>query len=76
MLVLKLHFLNIENFSVGDKIPSERILADTVGWTRSVIREQLVRLESFGYVAIEHGKSSVLKRDIPDISVIISTDKD
>lgn len=65
-----------ENFSVGYKIPSERILADTVGWTRSVIREQLVRLESFGYVAIEHGKSSVLKRDIPDISVIVSTDKD
>ena len=65
-----------ENFSVGDKIPSERMLADTVGWTRSVIREQLVRLESFGYLAIEHGKSSVLKRDIPDISVIVNTDKD
>lgn len=60
-----------ENFSVGEKIPSERVLADTVGWTRSVIREQLVRLESFGYVSIEHGKSTVLKKDIPDISSVI-----
>jgi predicted nucleic acid-binding protein len=55
------------NFRVGEKLPSERDLADTVGWNRSVVREQLVRLESFGYISIEHGKSTVLKRDIPKI---------
>jgi hypothetical protein len=56
-----------ENVNVGEKLPSERILAETVGWTRTVIREQLVRLESYGYIKIEHGKSTVLKKEIPDI---------
>ncbi len=64
------------NFSVGEKLPAERDLAETLGWNRSVVREQLVRLESFGYVAIEHGKSTVLKREIPSMRSFSDDNRD
>lgn len=64
------------NFILGQKLPSERDLADTLGWNRSVVREQLVRLESFGYISIEHGKSTILKREIPNIPLFTDSNRD
>ncbi len=55
-----------ENIKLGDKLPSERNLAEILGWTRTVVREQLVRLESFDFISIEHGKSTVLLKEIPE----------
>jgi DNA-binding FadR family transcriptional regulator len=51
-------------FEVGDNLPSERELADIVGYTRSTIRESLIRLECFGFISIEHGKSMTYLRAI------------
>lgn len=54
-----------ENIKVGSKLPSERILSEVLGWNRSVVRESLGKLECFGYVSIEHGKSTVLIAELP-----------
>ncbi|OIM97954.1 hypothetical protein BFR57_09515 [Idiomarina sp. MD25a] len=61
-------YLRILGLSVGSKLPAERELSEAFGCNRTVIREQLVRLESFGFVEINHGKSTVLIKELPDIN--------
>ena len=57
------HYIR-ENFEVGDILPSDRELAAVVGYTRSTIRESLIRLECFGFISIEHGKPMVYKNKL------------
>ncbi len=64
------------NVKVGGKLPSERNLSEAIGWTRTVVREQLVRLESWDYITIEHGKSSILDLELPNNSQIRIDDND
>ncbi|PMG77316.1 hypothetical protein BCU84_10930 [Shewanella sp. 10N.286.51.B7] len=53
------------NFNVGEKLPSERDLAELIiGYSRQKIREALIRLECFGYVEISHGKASILLTEL------------
>lgn len=53
-----------ENYQSGDKLPSEREMSDfIIGYSRQKLREALIRLECFGYIDIQHGKSSVLLKD-------------
>lgn len=52
------------NFQVGAKLPSERELEDIVGYTRSTLRESLIRLECFGFVSIEQGKSMIYIKEL------------
>ncbi|MDO6619779.1 PIN-like domain-containing protein [Shewanella sp. 6_MG-2023] len=61
-------FLAGLDLAVESKLPSERDLSEAVGYNRTVIREQLVRLESFGFVEINHGKSTVLVKELPDLN--------
>ncbi len=56
-----------ENIKVGEKLPSERKLSEILNSNRSVIRESLARLESFGYIFIEHGKSTTLIKELPEV---------
>ncbi|GIU51486.1 PIN-like domain-containing protein [Shewanella sp. KT0246] len=58
------------DLTVESKLPSERDLSEAVGYNRTVIREQLVRLESFGFVDINHGKSTVLVKELPNLNHI------
>lgn len=50
------------NFSVGERLAAEREVADILGYERSTIREYYPRLELFGYLEIQQGKSTVYKR--------------
>ncbi|WP_285163104.1 GntR family transcriptional regulator [Shewanella goraebulensis] len=56
-----------ENIKVGGKLPAERKLSEILNSNRSVIRESLARLESFGFIFIEHGKSTILIKELPEI---------
>lgn len=49
-----------KDYSVGDKIPSERDLELVTGYSRARVREALIRLECFGYIDINHGKANHL----------------
>jgi len=50
-IILKLKdLINYKNFEPGDKLPSERMLADKFGVTRSNLREALQKLEFYGLV--------------------------
>lgn len=57
------------NFKKGDELPGERIIADTINWNRSGVRENLVRLDTMGYVEIEHGKKTKLIENLPPVSL-------
>lgn len=57
------------NFKKGDELPGERIIADAINWNRSCVRENLVRLDTMGYVEIEHGKKTKLIEDLPPVSL-------
>lgn len=61
-------YLNMRKLSVGSKLPPERELSEEVGYTRPVIREQLARLESYEYVEINHGKSTILIKELPSLN--------
>jgi DNA-binding FadR family transcriptional regulator len=53
-----------KNYRTGEKLPSEREMSDLIiGYSRQKLREALIRLECFGYINIQHGKSSVLLKD-------------
>ena len=67
-------YLNMLKLSVGSKLPSERELSEEIGYNRTVIREQLVRLESYEYVEINHGKSTVLIKELPSLTSLKDDD--
>ncbi|AZU97337.1 hypothetical protein [Alteromonas phage P24] len=46
----------IKTFTVGSYLPGEREVADSVGWTRTTVRENMRSLECFGHVVIKQGK--------------------
>lgn len=56
----------------GDRIPSERVLADEFGVNRHAVREALKRLEQAGLVRITHGGARVLDwRDSGGLEVLL-----
>jgi DNA-binding GntR family transcriptional regulator len=57
-LILFIH----ENFSVGGSLDGEREVAERLGYERSTIREYYPRLQLCGYLDIQHGKSTIFKR--------------
>lgn len=48
-------------YQAGDKLPSERHLAEQFGVNRSTVREALHRLEAWRLVQINHGGGAVVK---------------
>jgi DNA-binding FadR family transcriptional regulator len=65
-VTLRLESYIVENkLTEGDKLPSERELADTLGVGTRIIREVLQRLQTRGIIEIVHGKGSfVVNRDV------------
>ena len=51
-----------KQLKAGDKLPSQRDLAEQLGVGRPAIREALNRLEAMGIVKIRHGKSSTIEK--------------
>lgn len=56
--------------SVGDKLPSERELAESFGVSRNSVREALRALEALGVVDVRHGDGTFINR--PDIANLLS----
>lgn len=52
----------------GDKLPSERLLAEGLGVSRFPLREALAQLQAFGIVSVAQGKGAfVSKFSVPDL---------
>jgi len=49
----------------GTRLPSERMISEQMGVSRSVVREALNRLESQGVVTIRHGSGTVVESPSP-----------
>ena len=47
-------------FPIGSALPNERVLSARLGVTRPTLRETLQRLAREGWVAIQHGKSTIV----------------
>lgn len=64
------HFLTINKFQIGDKLPAERALAEEFKVSRSSIRKALKKLVDTGILESRHGDGNYLKS--PDIAPIAS----
>jgi len=51
-----------KELKAGDKLPSQRNLAEQLRVGRPAIREALKRLEAMGIVKVQHGKSSTIEK--------------
>lgn len=60
-----LEYIRTQNLTTGDLLPSQSILAKTLGVSSSTLRETLSRLEERGIIEVEHGKGTYIKND-PD----------
>jgi GntR family transcriptional repressor for pyruvate dehydrogenase complex len=56
-------YIRAEGLRVGDKLPSERTLAERLSTGRNTVREALGMLRSEGVVEIEPGKGAFVKRE-------------
>lgn len=57
----------------GDRLPSQRDLANQLRVGRPAIREALMKLESMGLVQVSHGRNTIVKRaDLESLLVNIS----
>lgn len=62
-------------FSVGERLPSERVIADEMGVSRAVIREAMIMLELFGLVEVKKG-SGIYLVSLPEVSQKYILEKD
>lgn len=56
--------------SVGDKLPSERELAESFGVSRNSVREALRALEALGVIEVRHGDGTFIQA--PDVASLLS----
>jgi GntR family transcriptional regulator, transcriptional repressor for pyruvate dehydrogenase complex len=57
------HLLNSRDIAVGERLPSERALAETFGVGRSAVREALKSLSLLGLLEIRQGDGTYLRND-------------
>jgi GntR family transcriptional repressor for pyruvate dehydrogenase complex len=55
------------NLNKGDKLPSERQLAETLQVSRSSVREALKELEMMGLIEVKQGEGNFIKENFEDI---------
>lgn len=58
-----LAYISKKGFSVGDKLPPERELAEQLGISRNSLREALKVLEAMNVVEIRHGSGIFLRKE-------------
>lgn len=63
-------FLQEKNLKVGDSIPKELELAETLGVSRTVVREAMLRLRSSGLIESKRKKGAIITS--PDLFGILS----
>lgn len=54
----------LENYEIGDILPSETMLCEILNCSRTYIRERKVRLHHKGILKIEHSKPTRLIADV------------
>ncbi|GIO27813.1 FadR/GntR family transcriptional regulator [Ornithinibacillus bavariensis] len=59
------NFIEFHNLSPGDKLPSERELAEKLGAGRSSVREALRAMELLGIIETRHGEGTFLSEYRP-----------
>lgn len=61
-------FVRVEALAPGDRLPTERVLADRLKVSRNTVREALTRWEGLGLVERRQGSGTYLKGDVsPDM---------
>ena len=61
-----------ENLSAGDKLPSERELAQALGVSRASLAQALVALEVVGVLQVRHGDGAVLLQASTEEKVLLT----
>ncbi len=64
-----MEYIKKENLIVGDKLPSERVLSDSLKTSRNSVREALRFLETQGIITVHTGIGSFIACDYSDRSV-------
>lgn len=52
---------HLSSLEVGERLPSERVLAETLGVSRTALRDRLMRLEAIGVVERRSGSGTYLR---------------
>lgn len=52
---------HLSSLEIGEKLPSERMLAETLGVSRTALRDRLMRLEAIGVVERRSGSGTYLR---------------
>src|ERR687887_1262919 len=60
-------FIDVQNLQAGDKLMSERELAERLGVSRTSVRQALTALKVMGLVEIRHGDGVYLQRAPSDV---------
>lgn len=55
--------------NVGDKLPSERELAESMGVSRNSVREAIRALEALGVIEVRHGDGTFIRE--PDVASLL-----
>lgn len=55
------------DFKIGDRLPSERVLADKLSVSRTCIRESIKILQTMGVIDVQHGKGTFVVNTSPRI---------
>lgn len=53
------------HFTAGDRLPSERELAERLGVSRTIVREAISTLEAIGLIEVRHGSGSYITGRVP-----------
>ncbi|MBD3181746.1 FCD domain-containing protein [Candidatus Poribacteria bacterium] len=53
-------YITEQKLTVGDKLPSERLLVKALGVSRIPLREALARLQALGIISVHHGKGAFI----------------
>ncbi|MEG0354885.1 MAG: GntR family transcriptional regulator [Lachnospiraceae bacterium] len=61
--------------AIGEKLPSERVLSNTLGVSRNSVREAIRELENQGILRVEAGRGSFLIGEITDRAMLIKIKK-
>lgn len=56
------HLLATRKIKAGEKLPAERVMADSLGVSRTAVRDALKRLEAYGITEVRLGKGTYVRQ--------------